>query len=150
VRMSVGLACLTVTVVVAAALLGLVPNYERALRQGRKELCDAIAIHCSAAAQRKDVPLITETLATIVRRHPAILSAVVRDENGTVLVEAADSLHPEDCSSDRRLCPLQFEVIHTPFAVGDKVWGTVELRFQQESATGIQGWLANPLVRLGS
>ena len=90
VRISLGLACLTLTVLFAAALLGLVPDHESALLQGRKELCEAIAIHCSAAARRKDVAFITETLDTLVRRCRAILSATVRDANGKMIVEAGD------------------------------------------------------------
>src|ERR1700740_1497974 len=90
VRISIGLACLALTVLIAAAFLGFVRDHDSTLLQSRKELCEAIAIHCSAAAQRKDVSLIAETLGTIVRRDPAILSAGVRDADGKLIVEAGD------------------------------------------------------------
>jgi diguanylate cyclase (GGDEF)-like protein/PAS domain S-box-containing protein len=167
VRISIGLACLALTVLFAAGFLGSVPDHESALLQGRKELCEAIAIHCSAAAQRNDLSFITETLGTIVRRDPAIVSAAVHDANGKLIVEAghpsANDRSPiEDCSlvsqdgtrgdspfSDRGTRKLKSEMVHVPIFVGEKLWGTVEFQFGQGTSTGIQAWLANRLVRLG-
>src|SRR5439155_13719455 len=110
---------------------------------------------------------------TLVGRGRAILSATVRDANGKMIVEAGDQFAEwgsqiedrglvsregkrEDCSIEERgtvsFSPrnLQSEIVRVPIALGDNLWGTVELRFQQRTATGIRAWLANPLVRLGS
>jgi diguanylate cyclase (GGDEF)-like protein len=173
VRMSVGLACLTVTVLLLAAFLGLIPDHDKALQQGRRQLCEASAIHCSAAAQRGDVSFIAQTLAMMVRRDHTILSAAVRDAKGKLLVEAGD--HLADCevqteqgrsnspARENGDCPIEEsgtapllssklkpEIVWAPIAVGGNLWGTLELRFQQLTVPGIRGWLASPLVRLGT
>jgi diguanylate cyclase (GGDEF)-like protein/PAS domain S-box-containing protein len=146
VRISFGLASLTLTVLLAAAFLGLVPDHGSALVQGRKELCEKIAVHCSAAAQRNNVSFLTETLRSMVRREPAILSAAVVDANGRLLLEEGGK--KGDCPFED--CNVKADIVRAPIALADRTWGTVELRFQQLTATGIWGWFANPLVRLGS
>jgi hypothetical protein len=50
-RVSTGLVSLLVSILFAAQALGLMPDREGAVVDGRKALCEALAIHCSLAAQ---------------------------------------------------------------------------------------------------
>ncbi len=51
-RLSLGLAALSISVLLAAHSLGLIPDPSRLALKGRKDLCESLAITCSAAAQR--------------------------------------------------------------------------------------------------
>jgi diguanylate cyclase (GGDEF)-like protein len=147
VRISASLVSLTITVLLAAAFMGLVPERESAILQGRKQLCQTMAIHCSVAAQRNDLSTITEAMQAFVRCDPAIQSAAVRDVNGNLLVEAGDhESHWGDWTAEQST-PTH---VHAPIALGDERWGSVELRFQPLASTDITAWLANPLLRLST
>jgi diguanylate cyclase (GGDEF)-like protein len=136
--------CLTLCVLFIATFLGLVPQQERALLQGRKELCETLAIHWSVAAQRQDPSTITETIQAVMQRNPAIVSASVRDVRGEPLLQVGDRepLWAADQTGHSSYTPVCI-----PIARGDTLWGTVELWFKPP-ATGIWGWLRNPMLHL--
>jgi diguanylate cyclase (GGDEF)-like protein len=138
--------CLTLTVLVVAGILGLVPERERAILQGRKQLCETLAIHCSLAAQRQDPSTITQTIQAIMERNPAIVSASVRDVSGELLLEVGDR---ELSWAKSDAAHSNFTAVCIPIALEDKLWGTVELWFKPP-ATGIGAWLGNPMLHLGT
>ena len=51
-RIAIGITCLTLSLLLAAQGLGVIPSPTDATLKGRKELCESLAIHCSVAAQR--------------------------------------------------------------------------------------------------
>ena len=78
IRLSTGVAALTVSVLLAAQALGLIPDAVGAKLRGRGQLCEAVAIHCSLAAQRGDLGTIQAATREMVQRDNDILSAAVR------------------------------------------------------------------------
>src|SRR2546421_12937808 len=89
-RISIGLTCLTMSLLLAAQGLGVIPSPIDAVLKGRKELCEGLAIHCSLAAQRNDVETIKDTTRAVVGRNPDVLSAALRKMDGTVVVAVGD------------------------------------------------------------
>ena len=53
-RLSISLVALTLSVLLAAQTLGLVPDPAEAARKGRRDLSESLAIGCSLAAQQGD------------------------------------------------------------------------------------------------
>ena len=90
-RISIGLVGLTSVFLLTASLLGLVPDQQRAVLEGRKSLCEAIAVHCSLAANRGDVESIRVSMAAVVQRNADVLSASVRQADGRVVAESHKS-----------------------------------------------------------
>src|SRR3954465_12267060 len=90
IRLSTGVAALTVSILLAAQALGLIPDAQGAKLRGRGQLCEAVAIHCSLAAQRGDLGKIQAATRELVAHAPDILSAAVRKPDGALVVEAGD------------------------------------------------------------
>jgi diguanylate cyclase (GGDEF)-like protein/PAS domain S-box-containing protein len=143
-RLSIGLCALTVSLLVGAEALGLIPSATDATLRGRKELCEAMAIHCSEAAQQGDVEGIHRATEQIVSRNPGIHSAAVRRADGGLVMQVGDHLAhwqvpPGDASTPTH--------VRVPIFAGDSRWGTVEVSFRAAGG-GLRGFIEHPLVRL--
>src|SRR5688572_28687567 len=148
IRLSTGVAALTLSVLLAAHALGLIPDATAAKMRGRGQLCDAVAINCSLAAQRQDLATIQASTRELVAHDPDILSAAVRKPDGTLIVEAGDhNFHWKAPPGDDVSTPTHVRV---PIFNGDARWGTVEIAFKDaEGGGGPFGMLlGNPLLRL--
>lgn len=146
-RTSASLVGLTLVVLAVAAFLGFVPERDSALLQGRQGLCEAMAVHCSVAAQRGDLGAIVEAMTAMVRRDPALLSAAVRDANGKLLVDVGDHGSRWGDGAAGHSTPTH---VHAPVTHGDQPWARVELRYQSQATTAVAAWLAAPWLRLST
>ena len=81
-----GQVCLLATLILAAEILGIVPNRIEAERRGRTALAEAVAANGSALITRSDVDRLENTLRLVVERNPDVLSAAVSRASGRPLV----------------------------------------------------------------
>jgi len=145
VRLSIGLTGVTVTLVFGAHLLGFVPDTEGVVLEGRKRLCETIAVQCAVAAERGDVAPIRAVVRALVQRHPDVLSTGVRTAAGELLVEAGNHEANWEPLPNSRSTATQWQV---PVLRGEEPWGKVEIQFRPVEADGIPGWLGIPGVGL--
>ena len=146
-RITIGLACLAVSVMLAAGTIGLLPDPRVTTTQERGRLCEAIALHCSMLANRGDVAKMEASLAALAKRNPDILSAAVCGEGGDLLAEVGDHVAQWQKAADGRSTET---CMFVPITAGDQVWGTVEIRFAPVAATGILGLIESPLAKLST
>jgi PAS domain S-box-containing protein len=146
-RVSVGLASITLSILFAAQVLGLVPDPNPAILDGRRALCEAIAIQCSLAVQRNDLAAVEVTTAAILERQPDILSAGIRSTDGKLLMRLGD--HDEHWgdfqgpgSTDSRM--------RVPVAQSDGPWGTVEVCFRPLETQGLRSLLGGSMLPLAA
>ena len=145
VRISIGLVCLAVGVLLTARALGLLPDPSQSILDGRKQLCEAIAVQCSLAARGKDTSAVEQTAAAIVHRNPDVLSIAVRRADGEILLEAGKHRRRWKSMAGDASSPTQAKV---PVYKGDERWGTVEVRFRPLSEGGIRGFLLSQTFHL--
>jgi len=144
-HIALGQTLLIVTLLLAALALGLVPDRRSAVRQGRANLAEAMAISGSALITQSDLRRLEATLDVVVERNPDLLSAAVRRDDGTPIVAVGDhlsawNLEDEDYSTNSQL--------KVPIWSGGQKWGQVELRFEPISPPGWMGWLMDPRLHL--
>jgi diguanylate cyclase (GGDEF)-like protein/PAS domain S-box-containing protein len=144
-RVSAALVGLTLSLLALALVLGLVPDRYGAVVEGRKALCEQMAIDCSFAAQRGDLAAIRASAAAAVQRNPDILSAGVRDADGVLVAQAGNHEAHWDPAANGQSTPTGMCV---PIALGDKLWGHVELRFRPIGPAGVWVPLRNPVLPL--
>ena len=87
---SLGLASLLSSVLLLAMYLGLVPDRDGAVRQGRAALAEAIAASASSAASQNDMPRIQAMLEFLLPRielAPLVLGLSVLEEPRRVVAE---------------------------------------------------------------
>lgn len=146
VRISLGLVLLTVSLVLAADMLGLVPDDVGNMIESRRKFCESLAVQCSLAAQTGDLATVETTLDVVVERNDDILSAGLRRPEGELMTSAGEheSLWPADGGDDKP-SPSRARV---PIFRDNECWATVEVRFQNLTEGGLVGLWARPVVRL--
>ena len=144
-RIGIGIASLTLSVLFIAQTLGLIPNVPQAVLDGRKALCETVAVECSLAAQRDDLPMIRAAIGALLTRNESVLSAAVRRANGKLLADVGNH-QAQWLAEAREHAPGTH--VEVPIFQNKQRWGTVEIRFLPVEAAGWQAWIANPALRL--
>jgi diguanylate cyclase (GGDEF)-like protein/putative nucleotidyltransferase with HDIG domain len=144
-RISIALAALSVSILLIAHAMGLVPDALDASLQGRKALCEAIALHSSAAVFRGETDAVRSAIEAIVERNKDVISAGIRSTEGSLLVEVGDHRDRWKPPSGDASTPTHVRV---PIYKGEVPWGTVEIHFKPLSQTGWRGFVSHPLFRL--
>ncbi len=90
VQIAIAQAFLLASIVILAAIFGMVPNRRAAEMQGRARLCEALAVNTAILVNRNDIESLHAMLETVLARHPKMLSVAVQREGGKRIVEVGD------------------------------------------------------------
>ena len=144
-RITIGLVCLSVSLLLVASFVGMIPDRHGAVLDGRRKLCEAIAVNSSVLVSRKDLKRLDAVLQSVVRRNEDILSAGVRRVDGQLVVEIGDHAAQWNDLDGEKSIESQFQ---EPLRAGPEKWGTVEIRFLPLREPGLMGILRSPITRL--
>ena len=125
-RLSLGLVSLTITLILAAELLGLLPDQQKAVLEARAKIAEVLAVEVSSAAGRNDFNLIQTILTSTVEREDTMLSAALRDKDGSIVAAAGDHQENWEPAEDGRSTPTHVQV---PIKKKQVDWGAVEISF---------------------
>ena len=146
-HLALGLASLTVGVVLVAGYAGLIADGEALTRAHRASLAETIAITASGMIDETQPEALQETLEFLRKRNPDILSIGVRPLDGRLLVDLQGHSalwppgpHPESTDSE----------IVVPVWQAGEAWGTLELRFEPLRQPDWSQVLQDPGVRLSA
>ncbi len=144
-RLAWGLSSITISVVLAAGVLGLIPDRNRAVMEGRSRLCETTAIAFTLLAGEEDYDHIRLGLEAIVSRNPELLTAAVRRTDGQIIARAGDHEHQWQKA---HATDLPGSHMYVPIAFNGEPWGVLEVCFEPLSPGGWMGiWLLSE-VRL--
>ena len=144
-RLSSGVAALTLSVLLAAQALDLIPNGMAAMLQGRKELCEAVALRCSSAIQQGDIPGVRLVVTEVMTENRDLVSAAVRRADGSVVTQFGNhAMHWVAPPGDESTATS----VRVPVFDGDRRWGTIEMSFKPVGGEGAAAVLGSPLLRL--
>lgn len=135
-RIVLGLVSLTVSVLLATGLLGLIPNPAPAEREARHSFCESTAVSFMALASRMDSEQLQTTLDQLRERNSQVQSIGVRQNSGKLVLQSG-SHHQLWESTGSDLSSLQ-ETIVPIFANGED-WGRLEVRWKQGIAFAVLG-----------
>ncbi len=144
-RVALGLVGLTLSVVLLAAMLDLVPDRIGAVREGRAALAEVLASSSAGWLDSDDLRQADQTLRLAVERSDDLLSAAMRRNDGQVLLHVGEhegrwqhltGVHSTDSQ------------IRVPVLSGERRWGELELRFRPLAGSGAAAVLGHPLVLL--
>jgi PAS domain-containing protein len=137
-RLSLGLVSLTVTLILAAELLGLLPDQQKAVLETRAKIAEVLAVEVSSAAARNDFNLVQTILTSTVAREDTMLSAALRDKDGGIVAAAGNHQENWEPAEDGRSTPTHVQV---PIQKKQADWGAVEISFTPlQSFTSLDGW----------
>ncbi len=143
-RISIGLAGLTLSVLLLSMMIGIMPDREHAVLEGRRVFCEAIAVDSSIMVSQRDLSRLQTVLKVTAERDPDILSAALRREDGRILAEVGDHDAQWKKLDDEHSIDTQVQV---PIRADGKRWGNVEIRFQPVSSAGVMGYVFGPRAR---
>jgi diguanylate cyclase (GGDEF)-like protein len=144
-RLSIGLVLMTTSIILGADMLGLIPDKNNAVLAQREKLCESLAIYCSVAAQKNEVDTIYSAAQVLVQRNKDILSAAVRQEDGTVIFATMD--HDRHWQGALAKQSTQTHV-RVPIYEGESLWGKIEVAFQPVKQGGMIGFFTGNLFKL--
>ena len=140
-RITFGLICILFSVMGLAVMLGLAPDKEAAVREGRARLVETIAMCGSDFIARGETRRLEQLLKGVVERDDDLLSAGVRRAQGTLVADIGN--HAQEWNADDGETSTDTRV-HVPIRAGKTKWGSVELRFRplRNSTFGVSGeWI---------
>jgi len=137
---SLSLACLAVSVLFTAQVLGLVPNETELTVEHRTQFSQLIAIQCSTAVGRSDRDALDEVLKSAVFYGKGLSAArILRADKREVAV-----------AGDMTLGAERLDQVVIPITRSERDWGTVELGYEPISGTGFWAWFMTDSIRLSA
>lgn len=146
VRISIGLVSLTVFLMLALDLLfGMLSNHTDAARKARSQVSEHLASSIAAVIGVEDKALLERVLHSIVTRSDIIVSIGIRTPGGALYAQTR-AHHTLWAPPKQGKSTLTHVMV--PMFNGDKVWGTVEIRFKPVMAPTLAEWLQGPAVSM--
>lgn len=144
-RVVFGLAGIIVSLVLMAIFFGFIPDRTGAIRTGRTNLAETIAIHSTAMVMKKDIKSLSTDLNILVERNSDLISLGLRQESGKLVT--ATTGHQANWQAMEDEFSLESQV-RVPIWNGKSKWGEVELYFTPVQETGFLGLVHSPLLKL--
>ncbi|UCB56112.1 MAG: diguanylate cyclase [Thiotrichales bacterium] len=145
VRISFGLVMFTISVLLIADLLGMLPKKEMMLLEARKRICESLAVQMSIAASSSNDHILEETLKSFVDRNDDVSAAMMRKEGGEVVIEHGEFENVEYMHIVDQRSTDNFIVI--PIFDRSERWGSVNVEFADYKA-GVIDWLSGSIFGL--
>lgn len=134
-QLSIGLVCLTISILCLSELLGFIPNTMNAELEARKRFVESLAIQFSSLANSNNERHIKKALDVIVKRDANVLSAAVRSKRAAFV----SGNHEQNWTNDNTDISRYNQVV-VPVYKGVKRWGQVEMRFAPPAKGLLSSW----------
>ncbi len=144
-KISLGLSGMIVSLLLLAAMTGLIPDRHAAIRDGHARLAESIAVNSSIFITVSDISRMKANLQVVVERSKDILSAAIRRVDGETLVIVGDHEKNEQVLEQGKISDSQVIV---PIYEGANEWGQVELTFEPLLPTAWYGQILHPVFLL--
>ena len=142
---SLGLASIVATALLAASFLGLIPDRNEAVRAGRLALAESVAASSAAFLGSSEPGRLEEVLRFIVKRNPDVHSIGLRTREGRLVLAIGEHARHWIPIDQPHASDAQVQV--TLYA-GNQAWGQLEMRFAPGAGHGLAGILQTPLIIL--
>ena len=142
-RISLGFIAILLFVMCSAMSLGLIPDQQASVAIGRRNLCEAMAVHCAVTLQQGDIAALEAGIKSICKRNPDIVSAGVRKADGRLLVDVGDHSDKWQTRDGDMNVENQMQV---PISLKNQRWGSLEIHFRPQGT--MASWGIGPFVPL--
>ncbi len=141
---TLGITLVMISLYLTATMVGIVPDSERAVREGRAALAELLTERTIGYLGRSQLVELEQSLSRLLTRNDDLLSAAVRRSDGHRLLQAGVHDAFWTATEDGRSTSDQITV---PIMQDDEQWGRLELRFKPLRRPGWRGWTDSPRVR---
>ncbi len=146
VRISFGLVMFTMSVILIADLLGIVPKKELIQLDARKKICEVLAVQLSVAVSKSEFDIVKTSLEFFVDRNNDVIAASMTRMDDTAIAEFGRFENykksyfatEEDRSTEN--------IVIVPVFAGDERWGSVNIEFSSIHTGGMYSLLTNSIL----
>src|SRR5688572_3947395 len=127
-----------------AIFIGVMPDRDRAVRQGRAALAETLAVTTSTLVTAGEAAALKDTLQFVRQRNEDILSIGLRDAKGELIIDIANHAsvwNPAEAGQSP-------DHVQVPIHQKDRRWGTLEVMFRPLGTDGILGFFNDARTRL--
>jgi len=143
-RIVLGLSGILVSLLLLAAMIGLVPDRHGAVRDGHASVAEAIAVNTSVFISNSDIRRMKANLQVVVDRNDDIVSAAVRRADGETIIEIGEHRKQWQTLEENK----SSSQVTVPIYQGQDEWGQVELNFKPLLPSAWYGQIMHPLFLL--
>lgn len=136
VRIVISLVCLSVSSLLVAGAIGLLPDPRVEMMKGRMHFSEALALSFTAMATETDQDTLHKFFVAVAERNPDVLSIALRKFDGPVLLEVGEHSAGWVSNESQQSTLTQISV---PVKAGSETWGVIEVRFQDPETQGFLG-----------
>jgi PAS domain S-box-containing protein len=142
--LALGLASMVVTLVLAAAYLGLITDGEALKRQERATLAESLAVLCTAMINEDEPAPLREALRLATHRRQDLLSLGLRRADRSLMLQQGQ----HQAWSLPANAPSNETQVQVPIWQGEQRWGQMELRFTPLRQEGWRQYADEPMLQL--
>ncbi len=144
-RIAFSVASITISAVLIAGMIGLVPDRAGAVMQGRARLCQSAAISFTLLATRDDFSRTQLGLEALAQQNPELVTAAIRKADGEVVARVGDH---EQRWNNPALKDLNGAQMFVPIQLKGERWGSLEFCFEPLDRGGWASQWFSESVRL--
>ena len=144
-RIALALALLTSCILLTADMFGFVPDEDRLELDTRKKIAESLAIQFSVMDAERDLRKINGMINIVAERNDKILSTGIRRITGKAVFESPT--HAQMWKGYEQGKSTSTHVL-VPLMDGGKLWGNVELRFENLKSDTFIGYTQTSTFRL--
>ncbi|ROS04827.1 diguanylate cyclase (GGDEF)-like protein [Sinobacterium caligoides] len=143
-RITLGVVSLTISVILVADFIGLIPRGDREATRQRQQFVEMLAVQLSVAVARPQQEGINSLLLTAVSRNDGVLSAAMRRSDGQLLAIAGD--HQRLWQEGRNSSTVEQMLL--PVVLDQRRYGQVEVVFKPLPGFSVLGVKIHGLLLL--
>ncbi len=145
-RITIGLVCSMVGILITANFLGLLPDQTVVITQGRAQLTESLAFSTSLLLSNNDRTGIEQILRNVATRQKQVRSLGVRRADGVLVVAVGDhdTMWPASMGDNSNASFMQVPLSHT----ADGIWGKLEISFLPLDSGRWYAFLENAQLQL--
>ncbi|MFV1965129.1 MAG: diguanylate cyclase [Pirellulaceae bacterium] len=143
IRISLGLTLLSVSLLLVLHTLGVGPDEHGANLRGRREFCEALAIHSSLLVSRGEFGTLKESLTGVINRYPDIWAIDLQEDNGRVALHLVD----RQIGSLANLSRDYVTTVSVPLVADNGLWGAIKVSFRPLVAPWLGTLWSHPTLK---
>ncbi len=136
VRIVISLVCLSVSSLLVAGSIGLLPDSKAEIMKGRMHFGEALALSFAAMATETDQDTMFRFFTSVAERNPDVLSIGLRRCDGPMLLEVGEHSAGWEASAGNESTLTQIVI---PVNASNEAWGAIEIRFRDPEKLGYFG-----------
>ncbi|APZ93104.1 diguanylate cyclase [Fuerstiella marisgermanici] len=140
-RIVLGLVSLTVSILLIAGLMGVIPNPAPLQHQSRRSFGESTAVSFMALASRMDSEELQTTLDQIRERNGDVRSIGIREADGSLILQSGP--HDEIWTSSTNTVDSDVETA-VPISSNSRNWGRMEIAWTPGSEIRVFGFVLRP------